>query len=466
MTADFSDRTVAIIGLARTGLAVAEALARHGARVMASDTRPAEELQEVQGSLPAGVELEAGGHARSVAAADLIVVSPGVPRALPLLQAAEADGVELIGEIELAYRLAASPIVAITGTNGKTTTTTLVARILAEAGLDAPLGGNIGIPLVTLAEQPCDYLVAEVSSFQLETVVDFRPKVGAWLNFTDDHLNRHGSREVYFELKKQLFARQTASDWAVLNADDPAVSSIRGELAGQVLLFSRRQDITGVIVEGGWIVWRKAGSTLRVMPVSDILLRGDHNLENCLAATAIALALGVAAEVIARAIAGFGGVEHRIEPVRTLNGVQWYNDSKGTNYDSTVKAIASFAEPLVLIAGGRDKGGAIAPLIEAISRRVEHVVLLGEAGPYFERVLRAAGYEALTLTDSLEGAVAMARTLARPGGVVLFSPACTSFDMFKNYEERGSLFKKAVMALEPGEVARPAVGAIQEEVSP
>ncbi len=465
MNADFSDRTVAVIGLARTGLAVAEALARHGARVLASDTRPTEELQEVQSSLPAGVELEAGGHARSVAAADLIVVSPGVPRALPLLQAAEADGVELIGEIELAYRLAASPIVAITGTNGKTTTTTLIARILAEAGLNAPLGGNIGIPLIKLAEEPCDYLVAEISSFQLETVEDFRPRIGVWLNFTDDHLNRHGSREVYFELKKRLFARQTASDWAILNADDPAVSSIKGDLAGQVLLFSRRPDVVGVVVEEGWIVWRQAGSTLRVMPVSDIQLRGDHNLENCLAATAVALAVGIATDVIAKAIAGFGGVEHRIEPVRTLGGVQWYNDSKGTNYDSTVKAIASFAEPVVLIAGGRDKGGAIAPLIEAISRRVEHVVLLGEAAPYFERVLRAAGYEALTLADSLEGAVAAARSLARPGGVVLFSPACTSFDMFKNYEERGVLFKKAVMALEPDEIARPAVVPLKEEVS-
>lgn len=448
MGLDVTDRRVAVLGLARSGLAMAEVLKRLGAWVIVSDSRPAEDLSDALASLPEGVEVETGSHSRAISEADLIVVSPGVPRSLPILQAAEADGVELIGEIELAYRLASAPIVAITGTNGKTTTTTLIARIFAQAGFDAPLGGNIGIPLVSLAERACDYLIAEVSSFQLETVVEFRPHIGVWLNFSDDHLNRHGSREVYFDLKKRLLARQTADDWAILNADDPAVAQVASDVASKVLLFSLRQAVTGVVVERGWIVWRKEDGALPVMRVSDIQLRGDHNLENCLAAAAAALAAGIAPATIAEAIASFKGVEHRIEPVRELDGAQWFNDSKGTNYDSTVKAIASFTEPLVLIAGGRDKGGAIAPLIEAITHRVDQVVLLGEAAPYFERVLRAAGFENLVLATDLEDAVLQARQLARPGGVVLFSPACTSFDMFKNYEERGTRFKQAVMALD------------------
>ena len=458
---DWSDRSVAVIGMGRSGIAVARALFDLGARVYLSDSRTAEELADVLLQVPPGVEVETGGHGDSISAADLIVVSPGVPKSLSILQAAEADGVEVIGEIELAFLLTAAPVVAITGTNGKTTTTTLIGKILEEAGWDAPVGGNIGIPLVSLARQKVDALVAEVSSFQLETVVTFRPHVAVWLNFSDDHLNRHGSREVYWELKKRLFANQRDHDYAVLNADDPAIAPIAGELAAQVMLFSRSSTLArGICIEdrapgGGlgtnekWIVWKRAGVTVPIVPVSAIRLRGEHNLENCLAATGAALALGIGIPAIARAIAGFGGVEHRIEPVRTLNGIQWFNDSKGTNYDSTVKAINAFFEPLVLIAGGRDKGGAIAPLIEAVSRRVTHTVLLGEAAPYFERLLRADGYEAITVAPDLEGAILAAREHAQEGGVVLFSPACTSFDMFKNFEERGTVFKGLVMGLQP-----------------
>jgi UDP-N-acetylmuramoylalanine--D-glutamate ligase len=449
---DWQNKRVAVLGLGKSGLAIAKVLAAKGARVIASDSRTREELQEVAAALPEGVDLEAGSHANACLEADLIVVSPGVPGSLPVLQAAEADGVEVIGEIELAYRLAeagpAAPIVAITGTNGKTTTTTLVGEIFKAAGLNAPVGGNIGHPLVLLAEEPVDWLIAEVSSFQLETVHQFRPHIAAWLNFTDDHLNRHGTREAYFAAKKRIFAQQTPEDWAVLNADDPALSALIDGLTARVLPFSLSGTIAqGIVISDGWIVWRQDGDEVPVAPIADIQLRGEHNLENCLAATAMALAAGIAPGTIAHALREFRAVEHRIEPVAVIDGAQWYNDSKGTNYDSTIKAIESFNEPLVLIAGGRDKGGAITPMIDAIARRVSHTVLIGEAAPYFERVLRAAGYEAITMAADLPAALQAARAQAVAGGVVLFSPACASFDMFRNYEERGRLFKEQVRDL-------------------
>jgi UDP-N-acetylmuramoylalanine--D-glutamate ligase len=451
---DWNDRRVTVLGMARSGLAVAQVLSAKGAQVIVSDARPESELRELIAQLPEGVQVETGGHSSACLDADLIVVSPGVPQHLPILQAAQADGVEVIGEIELAYRLAHAPLVAITGTNGKTTTTTLVGEILKAAGKRAPVGGNIGVPLVSLAETDADYLVAEVSSFQLETVSSLKPHVAVWINFSDDHLNRHGSREAYWEAKKRLFAKMGPNDWAILNADDPTIAPLIGVLPTRSLPFSRNGDLReGLVLAEGWLVHRSKAGDEPILPVSDIQLRGAHNLENCLAAAAVGVALGLPKEAIARTIREFKGVEHRIEPVTTIDGVQYFNDSKGTNYDSTIKAIESFTEPLVLIAGGRDKGGAIAPLVEAIQARVRHVVLLGEAAPYFERVLRAGGYETLTLASDLDEAIHLAHRRAEAGGVVLFSPACTSFDMFTNYEERGRVFKDLVrkMALEPRE---------------
>ncbi len=442
---DWQDKKIAILGIARSGLACAAVLKGLGAEVILSDVRSAEDLAEILKTAPEGVQIETGGHSSACLDADVIIVSPGVPKNLAILQAAEADGVEVIGEIELAYRLTSAPIVAITGTNGKTTTTTLIGEILAAAGKHAPVGGNIGIPLVSLAQEPSDYLVAEVSSFQMETVSDFKPHVALWINFSDDHLNRHGSREAYWEAKKRLFAKQGPEDWAILNADDPAIQPLIGALTARTLAFSRRGELAeGVILADGQIVHRTPAGDTPIVSVAEIPLRGAHNLENCLAASAVGVALGLEPAAIARAIREFKAVEHRIEPVLTLEGVQYFNDSKGTNYDSTIKAIESFEEPLVLIAGGRDKGGAIDPLVTAISGRVAHVVLLGEAAPYFERVLRAGGYQEITMATDLAGAIREAHAHATQGGVVLFSPACTSFDMFNNYEERGRAFKALV----------------------
>lgn len=446
----WQNKTVTILGLGRSGLACARELASLGCKLILSDSRPTEALLPLVTDLPEGsYRVVGGGHSSACLDADVIVLSPGVPIDMPIVQAALADGVPVFGEVELAWQLRTTvPYVAITGTNGKTTVTTLIGEILAAGGLKAPVGGNIGTPLVDLVHDDADAIVAEISSFQLETIHDFRPKVAALLNFSDDHLNRHGTREVYWSMKKRIFENQEADDWAVLNADDPQVWSLHGLLRARELPFSTARELaTGVFVKDGAIITRVEGTEQLIMPVAEVTLRGLHNLENVLAAVAMAVALGVSPEPIRRTVAAFTGVEHRIEPVRSLDGAQWINDSKGTNYASTVKAIDAYDEPLVLIAGGRDKGGAINELIGAIARRAHHVVLLGEAAPYFERMLRGAGYETIVVADGLAQAVAEARKLARPGDVVLFSPACTSFDMFSNYEERGRAFKSTVQSL-------------------
>ena len=449
---DWKNKKVTVLGLGKSGISAVRVLHDLGCIVTASDLRSREELVDVIAQLPPEISLEAGGHASACLNAELIVVSPGVPCDLPILVAAEADGVPIMGEIELAYRLTNTPIVAVTGTNGKTTTTTLLGELLKAAGLSAPVGGNIGTPLVSLSSLPSDFLVAEISSFQLETVHTFRPFVGLFLNFTDDHLNRHRTMERYFELKKRLFEMQKESDWAVLNADDPAVAVLAGQLSSRILLFSRRGPVNaGAYVQDGKIWLKNGGEAQFLVSVDEIKLKGSHNLENCLAAAAAAYALAIPLEVIAEVISSFEGVEHRCEPVLTIGSVQYINDSKGTNYASTIKAIESYQEPLVLILGGRDKGGAISPLVEAISCRVKYTVLLGEAAPYFERILHAGHYETTVRAENLKEAVEMAREKSLPGDVVLFSPACTSYDMFKNYEERGRAFKSVVRNLADGQ---------------
>jgi UDP-N-acetylmuramoylalanine--D-glutamate ligase len=446
----WQDKKVTVLGLGKSGLACAKELIAQGADLCLSDSRPTEELLPLVADLPADrSRVDGGGHSGACLDADALVLSPGVPIQTPIIQAAIADGVPVIGEIELAFQLRHDvPYVAITGTNGKTTTTTLVGEIVNAAGLVAPVGGNIGTPVVSLVHAPAQAFVLEVSSFQLETIHTFQPKVAAFLNFTDDHLNRHGTREEYLAMKKRIFENQEKDDVAVLNADDPTVASLASHVRSQPLLFSAEKDLSaGVLVKDGWIVSRTASGDTPVMPVDEIQLRGRHNLENCLAAIAIAVALNLPMESVRRTVAAFKGVEHRIEPVATIRGALFINDSKGTNYDSTVKAIEAYTEPVVLIAGGRDKGGAINHLVEAVRARVRHTVLVGEAAPYFERVLRAAGYEAITMADDLASAVPAAAALAQPGDVVLFSPACTSFDAFKNYEERGRVYKSLVQAV-------------------
>ena len=445
-------RRVTVVGLARSGVAAARLLHAAGARVTGTDARPVAALgREAAGLAALGVRLCAGPDAAGAFdGAELVVVSPGVPLDGPQLAAPRARAVPLIGELELGWRATEAETIAITGTNGKTTTTALVGALLAEQPRAVLVAGNIGTPLAAgAAGFPADGLVVcEVSSFQLETIEAFRPRVAAVLNVTPDHLDRHGSFAAYVDAKARIFLNQTEADCAVLNADDEAARALAARTRAHVVWFSRRRPLGhGVFVRDGRVVARLNGHVEEIGPVSEISLRGAHNVENVLAATACALWTGLAPAAIRRGIARFRGVPHRIEPIRELEGVQYYNDSKGTNVASTLRALDSFTERVVLIAGGKGKGQDFAPLAAAARGRVAHAVVIGEDGPAIGAALAAAGVP-VTARPTLAAAVEAARGLARAGDVVLLSPACASFDMFDSFEHRGDVFRKLVERLD------------------
>jgi UDP-N-acetylmuramoylalanine--D-glutamate ligase len=444
-------RRVTVVGLARSGVAAARMLHAAGARVSASDAKPMAGLSaEALGLRQLGVRIVAAdGAGAGVAGAELVVVSPGVPLDAPQLVRARTAGVPIIGEIELAWRALEADTIAITGTNGKTTTTALTGALLAEQHRAVLVGGNIGTPLAVHALTfPADgIVVCELSSFQLETTEEFQPRVAVVLNVTPDHLDRHRTFEAYLDAKARIFANQTASDCAVLNDDDPATRTLATRTRADVLWISRQRTLDhGVFVRDGWIAARLNGHVETVCPLSDIFLRGQHNVENVLAATACALWAGLAPDAIRRGIARFRGVPHRIELVRDLHGVQYYNDSKGTNVASTIKALESFSEPIVLIAGGVGKGQDFAPLAAAARGRVRQAVVLGQDGPKIATALGSAGI-AVRSALSIEAALHAARATAAAGDVVLLSPACASFDMFDNFEHRGDIFRGLVQGL-------------------
>jgi UDP-N-acetylmuramoylalanine--D-glutamate ligase len=444
-------KTVAVVGLAKSGVAAARLIRRLGGRVLASDSTPLEALPaEARGLERLGCALWAGGHPDAAFdGASLVVVSPGVPLEIPALVAMRARGVPIIGELELAWRVMEADVIAITGTNGKTTTTTLTGELLRTQVRPVLVGGNIGTPLAEHAlEFPGDGLVvAETSSFQLDTTDRFRPRVGAILNITPDHLDRHGTFDRYVAAKARMFANQIPTDCAVLNADDPVTAGLGSRTRGRVIWFSRLTTLThGVFIYDGWIVAKLNGTTERICPVTEITLRGQHNVENVLAATACALWTGMSPSAIRRGIGAFRGVAHRIERVHDDRGVVYYNDSKGTNVDSTIKALQSFSEPVILIAGGKGKGQDFGPLAEAARGRVRRAVLIGEDRGRLRAALEPAGIPAED-AESMDEAVRRARDGARVGDVVLLSPACASFDMFRNYEHRGDVFKSVVRAL-------------------
>jgi UDP-N-acetylmuramoylalanine--D-glutamate ligase len=443
-------RRVSVVGLARSGVAACRLLVQCGARVTGTDAKPLAGLSgEARALQASGVSLATGGHPRAVfEGADLVVVSPGVPLgSLPL--DVLRPGVAVIGELELGWRATEAEAIAITGTNGKTTTTALTGAILQGQARPVFVGGNIGTPLAdqALRMPPDGILVLEASSFQLATTDAFRPWVAAVLNVTPDHLDRHGSFEAYLGAKARIFAHQRDTDCAVLNWDDPVTRDLAARVAARVLWFSRRESLDhGVFVRDGWVVARLNGHVEAICPLTDIALRGRHNLENVLAATACALWTGMAPAPIRRGVALFRGVPHRIEFVRDIGGVAFYNDSKGTNVASSICALESFTEPVVLIAGGKGKGQDFGPLSAAARGRVSHGVTIGQDGDAVGRALATAGIP-VTRAATLEDAVAIARRLAVPGGVVLLSPACASFDMFDNFEHRGDVFRAVVQAL-------------------
>lgn len=443
-----SGKKTLVMGLARTGVACCRFLAKQGADVTATDMRDEAALAEVIAALgSAGIRWVLGRHDEAdFLSADLIVVSPGVSMDHPLLLLAQKADREIVSEIELASRFISAPMVAITGTNGKTTTTTLCGEIFRANGFETYVGGNIGDPLIELAEANADVerVVVEISSFQMEWITSFRPKVAALLNISEDHLDRYGSYQDYINAKLRIFENQTAEDYAILNMDDPLVWQYSRSLKARIFPFSRRYELDeGVFCKDGEIIYRHEGLEAR-FPTAGFRLKGVHNIENIMAALAASLLLGCRPEESFNCICSFGALHHRMEFVREVGGVSYYEDSKATNVGSVVKALESFTE-ITLIAGGKDKGGSYAPLAQLIKERVRHLILIGEAA---ERMDNELG----ELTDtrraaSMEEAVRLAAEITAPGGTVLMSPACSSFDMFRDYEERAQSYISAVKAL-------------------
>lgn len=453
-----------VVGMAASGIAAALFLRRRGAHVVISELRPAGELRdEIPRLLDAGVALETGGHReRSFLEADLIVVSPGVPADLALLRRARAQSIPVWGEIELASQHLQGTVVAITGANGKTTTTTLVGELLAACGRRVQVGGNIGTPLISLVETstPETVNVIEVSSFQLETVESFHAHVAAVLNLSPDHLDRHGSMEAYAAAKQRIFRNQTRADFAVLNANDAWCRKFAADLAAsQPVWFAPDlpADRPGASVRDGEIVWSFGGRSAPLLPVGEVPLRGAHNLENVLAALAIACLIEAApggalrpdtAAALRKAVGRFRAVEHRLEFVAKVAGVDYYNDSKATNVDAAIKALEAFPAGIWLILGGKDKGSDYAPLAPLLAARARGVLLIGAATEKIAAQLGAAGTP-FTRCGTLDQAVATAAAQARPGDTVLLAPACASFDQFHNYGHRGQVFKALVASLSP-----------------
>jgi len=447
---DLQGKRVLVVGLARTGVAASLFCSARGARVTATDEKPEAELAETAARLRlTGVNLELGAHwPDMVLGQDLIVVSPGVRANLPALELARASGIPVWSEIELAWRFLRGRLVALTGSNGKTTTTSVVSHILQTAGIATLVGGNLGIPLVSLVESSTDstVTVAEISSFQLETIADFRPDIGVLLNLTPDHLDRHGSFEDYARAKLRIFENQLEQDAAVLNADDFEVTR-RLPLRPHVFWFSRRKRVAeGAFLENDHLVIRIGGSEVAVARREEIRLRGDHNVENILAACAASRLAGAEPAAIASGVKTFWGVEHRLEFVAEIAGIKFYNDSKATNVDATLRAVEAFPGPLVVILGGKDKGSPYTILREPLGRRARLVILIGAAaGKIAAQLGDAAPVEQ---AGTLDRAVELAMEHAKPGDVVLLAPACSSFDQFENFEHRGRVFKNLVAKLE------------------
>ena len=452
MTMELKNKRVLVVGLGKSGIAAARFLKARGAQVTVSDIRPAGLISELPALLDAGIMVETGSHGiLTFRRQHLIVVSPGVPSNTPELSTVRAMGMPIVGELELGTQFLQGQIVAITGSNGKTTTTTLIGEILKASGKPTLVGGNIGRPVVDMVAEssPDSWSVLEVSSFQLETIQSFHPRIAMVLNITPDHLDRHGSFEVYAAAKTRITENQTADDFLILNAEDEPTKLVAAKTKAQIYWFSpKRQVKLGAFVHGESILFRakEGGEVEPIMPVAEIPLAGAHNVENVLAAVCAARLAGVEAHVIREAVAAFHAVEHRLEFVRELNGVRWFNDSKATNVDATAKAIEAFPGGIWLILGGKDKDSDYSTLSSLLRARVKAVITIGSAAEKIESQL--AGVVKIERAGTMERAVAWARQEAKSGDVVLLAPACASFDQFENYEHRGRVFKQLVGALE------------------
>ncbi len=446
-------KKVLVIGMARSGQAAARFLAKQGALVTGVDKK--EKISGLKDLIELPITLITGGYPEIKAGDyDLIIVSPGVPRNIEPVQAAEAYGIPIWSELELAGRYIKEPIIAVTGTNGKTTTTSLLGYIFNKAGVPAEVAGNIGVPLIQEVERVSEhqkevkYWIVEVSSFQLERIERFRPYIAVLLNLTPDHLDRHGDLKTYGRTKARIFENQEQDDYAVVNLGDSWLAEHIDAIPSQVCGFSRANlpDV-GIGVQGDQIVYTFQGKEETLCTLRDVRIPGPHNLENALAAAAVSLLAGISKETVAAALSSFPGVAHRVEDVRVVDGVRYINDSKGTNPDAVMKALASFDGPVILIAGGRHKGSGLGELAQKIKEKVKALILLGEAAPLFRQAVLDVGFKQIWDVGTLTEAVQTAHDLARSGDVVLLSPGCASWDMFRDYEERGDIFRKLVLGL-------------------
>ncbi|MBQ9325378.1 MAG: UDP-N-acetylmuramoyl-L-alanine--D-glutamate ligase [Clostridia bacterium] len=450
----YQGKHVLVVGMARSGIAAAALLAAHGAIVTINDNKTEAELGEALAPLQGQpVIRKLGCSADSLLEGqDMLILSPGIPDKAAFVVEARKKGVRVEAEIELAYQLSQGDLVAVTGTNGKTTTVTLLDEIFLASGRTSRAVGNIGFPYSQAVAEghPGDMYVCECSSFQMETVHAFHPHAAALLNITEDHLNRHGTMEEYTRLKMRIFENQTLNDYAIFNGDDPALKGLPEKVQSHVLFFSRQRELEeGAFVRNGHMILRLSGQETDVIPVDEIYIPGPHNLENALAASLMAFVCGVHADVIADTLRRFRGVEHRIEWTREYKGITYYNDSKGTNVDSTLRAVETMTKPTTIILGGSDKHCDFTPLARAMldSPYIREAVLLGVTADQIEATLRREGYTHISRVTSMQEAVEKATALSSAGWNVLLSPACASFDMFHDYEERGRIFKQIVSQL-------------------
>ena len=453
------DKNVMVLGMARSGIAAAELLLLRGAKVTVCDMKTEDKFEgALDGIRAAGAAFMLGeAHPEErLAGFDALVVSPGIPVDHPALVKAGELGIEVMGEVELAYRESTGLLLAVTGTNGKTTTVSLLGEIFKNAGRRTFVVGNIGTPYSGAVPEmkPGDVTVCEISSFQMETAKEFHPAISAVLNISEDHLNRHGTMEVYVAMKERIFANCGPEDTLVLNWDDPVTRGMADRARCRILWFSSRNPVPeGAFVQDGSIVFGTPAANKPVCRPEEIYIPGEHNLKNALAATAMAMAAGIPAPVVRHTLRTFRGVEHRIEFVRELDGVRYINDSKGTNCDSTFQAVRAMDRPTVLILGGSDKHVDFTPLCEEITRcPITHCVLIGKTAQQWQDTLEKVGYHSWTRAGyDFKAAIETARSLAVPGGNVLLSPSCASFDMFSDYEERGRIFKDIVNQMESAE---------------
>ena len=444
---ELKNKILCVIGLGKTGIAVANFLSREGARVTVTDSKPREQLLEPLKQLRADVKTRFE-NSEPPSDAELVVLSPGVDIHSSFLENANQTGIEIISEIELANRFNTVPIIAITGTNGKSTCTSLIAEIISQSGKTVHAGGNLGTPFISLLDQGgADYRILELSSFQMEATSGLHPIVSVILNISPDHMDRHKDFKRYVELKEKIFAHQTQNDFLILNQDDPNTRDLGKGCSAERILFSTQTELDkGVFLRGNRIIARFQNNEREIISLESLSRGLRWQVENILPAIAVALLLDVSQEAILQALKNFTVLEHRLEWVRTMNGVDFVNDSKGTNVGSVCKSLNTFDCPIILIAGGKDKETDFSPLKSLMKEKVKHLVLIGETRDKFKGILNGSfGYEE---SDSLEEAVRLAKAKADDGDVVLLSPACASFDMFKDYEDRGNRFKTIVKNLE------------------